>query len=44
VSFQWVRAAVGKVDDLVSLLRRNIQKSIALDALILDLRASMKIA
>ena len=44
VSFQWVRAAVGKVDELVSLLRRNIQKSIALDALILDLRASTKIA
>jgi DNA polymerase III subunit delta' len=44
VSFQWVRAAVRKVDELVSLLRRNIQKSIALDALILDLRASMKIA
>jgi DNA polymerase III subunit delta' len=43
VSFQWVRAAVRKVDELVSLLRRNIQKSIALDALILDLRASMKI-
>jgi DNA polymerase-3 subunit delta' len=44
VSFQWVRTAVRKVDELVSLLRRNIQKSIALDALILDLRASMKIA
>jgi DNA polymerase-3 subunit delta' len=43
VSFQWVRAAVRKVDELVSLLRRNIQKSIALDALILDLRAPMKI-
>jgi DNA polymerase-3 subunit delta' len=43
VSFQWLRAAVRKVDELVSLLRRNIQKSIALDALILDLRASMKI-
>jgi len=40
VPFTWVRAAVGKVDELISLLRRNIQKSIALDALILDLRPS----
>jgi DNA polymerase III subunit delta' len=38
VSFDWIRAAVGKVDELVRLLRRNIQKSIALDALILELR------
>lgn len=44
VSYQWIRTAVRKVDELVSLLRRNIQKSIALDALIIDLRASMKIA
>ncbi|HSB16005.1 MAG TPA: DNA polymerase III subunit [Bryobacteraceae bacterium] len=38
VNFDWIRAATGKVDELVRLLRRNIQKSIALDALILDLR------
>ena len=38
VSFDWIHAATGKVDELVRLLRRNIQKSIALDALILDLR------
>ncbi len=38
VSFHWIRTAVGKVDELVELLRRNIQKSIALDALALDLR------
>ena len=38
VSFAWIRAAVKKVDDLAQLIRRNIQKSIALDALIVDLR------
>lgn len=39
VSFNWVRLVIGRVDELVGLLRRNIQKSIALDALILELRA-----
>jgi len=38
VSFDWIRAAVRKVDDLGELLRRNIQKNIALDALVLELR------
>ncbi len=38
VSFGWVRAAVEKVTDLMALLRRNIQKGIALDALVLELR------
>ena len=38
VSFAWIRAAVKLVDDLAELLRRNIQKTIALDALILELR------
>jgi DNA polymerase-3 subunit delta' len=38
VSFTWIRGAVQKVDDLAGLIRRNIQKSIALDALIVDLR------
>jgi DNA polymerase-3 subunit delta' len=38
VSFEWLRAAVGKVDALVELVRRNIQKSIALDALAVNLR------
>jgi DNA polymerase-3 subunit delta' len=40
VSFAWIRTAVKKVDDLAELLRRNIQKTIALDALILELRTS----
>jgi DNA polymerase-3 subunit delta' len=38
VSFRWIRAAVGKVDELAELVRRNIQKSIALDALVVELR------
>jgi DNA polymerase-3 subunit delta' len=38
LSFPWIRAAVGKVDELAQLIRRNIQKTIALDALILELR------
>jgi DNA polymerase III subunit delta' len=39
VSFEWIRRAVGRVDELVELLRRNIQKSIALDAFALELRS-----
>ena len=38
VSFAWIQRAAGRVDDLVGLVRRNIQKGIALDALVLDLR------
>lgn len=37
VSFDWIRAAVGKVDEISGLIRRNIQKTPALDALILEL-------
>jgi DNA polymerase III subunit delta' len=38
VSFEWIRTAVKKVDELSELLRRNIQKNIALDALVIELR------
>lgn len=38
VSFEWLMAAVKKVDELAALVRRNIQKGIALDALALELR------
>ncbi|MGO9095401.1 MAG: AAA family ATPase [Bryobacteraceae bacterium] len=38
VGFAWLRKAVGRVDELAGLVRRNIQKSIALDALVLELR------
>jgi DNA polymerase III subunit delta' len=40
VSFTWIGAAVKRVDELADLLRRNIQKTIALDALILELRGA----
>ncbi|HEY1759920.1 MAG TPA: DNA polymerase III subunit delta' C-terminal domain-containing protein [Bryobacteraceae bacterium] len=39
VSFEWLRAAVERVDQLVELARRNIQKSLALDALAVQLRS-----
>jgi DNA polymerase-3 subunit delta' len=40
VEFAWLRKAVAKVDEILELVRRNIQKNIALDALILELRSS----
>jgi DNA polymerase-3 subunit delta' len=36
--FDWIRAAVKKVDSIMEMLRRNIQKSIALDSLIYELQ------
>ncbi len=41
VSFDWLRHAVEKVDLLVDLVRRNIQKSIALDAWAVELKGSL---
>jgi len=38
VDFTWIRKAVSKADEMVELVRRNIQKGIALDALIAELR------
>jgi DNA polymerase-3 subunit delta' len=38
VTFRWIRNAVKKVDELAELVRRNIQKSLALDALAIELR------
>ena len=40
IQFAWIRKAVGLVDEVARLIRRNIQKTIALDALILELRAA----
>ncbi len=40
VQFAWIRRAVAKVDELAELVRRNIQKNIALDALVIELRAA----
>ena len=37
VSTQWIIKAVKKVDEIAELLRRNIQKTIALDDLIVSL-------
>jgi DNA polymerase III subunit delta' len=39
VDFAWIRRAVAKVDEIAQLIRRNIQKTIALDALIMELTA-----
>jgi len=39
VDFDWLRRAVARVDELVELGRRNIQKSIAFDALAASLRS-----
>lgn len=39
VSFDWMRTAVGKIDEMMELVRRNIQKSIALDAFAVELRS-----
>ena len=39
VDFHWIRRAVSKLDELVELVRRNIQKGIALDALAAQLRS-----
>jgi DNA polymerase III subunit delta' len=38
LSFAWIRKAVARVDEIAELIRRNIQKVIALDALIAELR------
>jgi DNA polymerase-3 subunit delta' len=39
VSFEWLRLAVTKVDELVDLARRNIQKQLAFDAFASELRS-----
>jgi DNA polymerase-3 subunit delta' len=38
VGFEWVRRAVAQTDELRMLLRRNIQKNIALDAWVMSVR------
>jgi DNA polymerase-3 subunit delta' len=40
IEFAWVRKAVKMVDEIAELIRRNIQKTIALDALIVELRGA----
>ncbi len=43
ITFEWIQKAVKKTDELVDLLRRNIQKGIALDAMVLELRGSVRL-
>jgi DNA polymerase-3 subunit delta' len=38
VGFDWIRQAVQRTDELLRLLQRNIQKGVALDAMVLGLR------
>jgi DNA polymerase-3 subunit delta' len=38
VSRRWIIHAVKSVDEIATLLRRNIQKTIALDGLLMELR------
>ena len=40
LQFSWIRKAVARVDEIVEFARRNIQKTIALDSLIVDLRGA----
>jgi DNA polymerase III subunit delta' len=39
LEFAWIRKAVAQVDEILRLLRRNIQKTVALDALVVELRS-----
>lgn len=41
VSRRWLIRAVKSVDDIAGLLRRNIQKTIALDGLLMELRSAL---
>jgi DNA polymerase-3 subunit delta' len=38
IQFAWIRKAVRLVDEIADMIRRNIQKTIALDAMIVELR------
>jgi DNA polymerase-3 subunit delta' len=40
VSRRWIIHAVKSVDEIAALLRRNIQKTIALDGLLMELRGA----
>ena len=42
VSFRWIEKAVQLMDELALMIRRNIQKIIALDAVIMDLRNQLE--
>lgn len=42
VTFRWIEKAIQSMDDLALMIRRNIQKTIALDAVIMDLRNQLE--
>ncbi|MCC6856924.1 MAG: DNA polymerase III subunit delta' [Bryobacterales bacterium] len=42
VTFAWIRQAVSRADELIDLVRRNIQKAVALDGLIVELQAAAR--
>ena len=42
VSFRWIEQAVKGIDELAVMVRRNIQKTGALDAMIINLRNSLQ--
>jgi len=42
VDFEWIERAVQGVDELVVMVRRNIQKVGALDAMIIKLRNGLR--
>jgi hypothetical protein len=44
VDFEWIERAVQGVDELVVMVRRNIQKVGALDAMIIKLRNGLQLA
>jgi hypothetical protein len=44
VDYRWVERAVYSVDELVLMVRRNIQKLAALDAMIINLRNRVSLA
>jgi DNA polymerase-3 subunit delta' len=43
VQFAWIEQAVRAVDELSLMVRRNIQKIIALDAVIMNLRNQLQV-
>ena len=42
VNFRWIERAIAAIDELAQLVRRNIQKTIALDAVIIELRNQLQ--
>jgi DNA polymerase-3 subunit delta' len=44
VSFAWIRQAVAQADEIAQLIRRNIQKSLALDAFVVQLQSAASVS